>query len=98
LAKKAQKIAPNEGRIADTLGWALYKSGNYDDALKSFIKAAEYLPEEPNIRYHLGLAYLKKGINEKAREELERAVNIGNETHFAELEDVQRLLAEIKKR
>ena len=92
MAKKAKDIAPKDGSITDTLGWVLYKSGNYDDALKYFIEATHYLPGEPTIRYHLGLAYLNKEMAQKAEEQFENAVRLGRINSFAEIADAKRIL------
>ncbi len=98
MAQKAGKIAPGSGNVIDTLGWALFKSGNYDDAIKNFIKAADYLPDEPAIRYHLGLAYLRKGMDVKAAEQLKKAVRLGSRSAFPEINKAKELLAGIKKK
>jgi tetratricopeptide (TPR) repeat protein len=90
MAQKAKELAPKDGRITDTLGWAFYKMGNFDDALKKFIEATYYLPGEPTIRYHLALAYLKKGMDVKAEEQLKNAIRLGRQSHFPELKDVRK--------
>ena len=36
----------------------------------------EKLPDNPTVRYHLGMAYLKKGDTEKAKQELEKALEL----------------------
>ena len=91
-----KKIAPKDGNITDTLGWTLFKKGNYDEALGYFLEASNYLPEEPTIRYHLGLAYHKKGMKEPAREHLEKAVLLGEKAHFHEMKEARNLLEGIK--
>jgi putative PEP-CTERM system TPR-repeat lipoprotein len=98
LAKKAKELAPRNGSITDTLGWVLYKSGNYDEAIKAFIEATYYLPEEPTVRYHLGLAYLKKGMNARAAEQLKNAIRLGRVTPFPEIDDAQKLLESINRK
>jgi tetratricopeptide (TPR) repeat protein len=52
LAQKAKKLAPKDGSVTDTLGWTLFRSGNYDEAIKNFTEATYYLPGNPSIRYH----------------------------------------------
>ena len=98
LAQRAKKLAPENGSITDTLGWALFNKGDYDDALKQFIEATYYLPGEPAIRYHLGLAYLKKGMNNKAMEQLKNAIRIGRQSAFPEMESAKKELKAINYR
>lgn len=95
MARKAKEITPKNGSITDTLGWVLYQMGNYDDALKNFIEATYYLPGEPAIRYHLALAYLKKGIDDKAEEQLKNAIRLGRQSNFSSLGDAQKMLKEL---
>ncbi len=98
LAQRAKKLVPENGSITDTLGWALFNKGDYDDALKQFIEATHYLPGEPAIRYHLGLAYLKEGMRDKAGEQLKNAVRLGRGSDFSELKDAEKALEGINYR
>lgn len=97
MANRAKKLAPKNGKVADTLGWILYKKGNYDEALKNFIEATYSIPGDPTIRYHLGLTYLKKGITDKAEEQLKNAVHLGASSKFPDLNDAQKILESLKK-
>jgi tetratricopeptide (TPR) repeat protein len=92
MAKRAKQIAPKDGSITDTLGWTLYKSGNYDEAIRYFKEAAQYLPEQPTIRYHLGLAYMKKGMDSVAEEQLRNALVLGRRHGFPESGHAERML------
>jgi len=97
MARRAKELAPAEGSITDTLGWTLYNAGSYDEALKYFIEATYYLPGDPAVRYHLGLAYLKKGLRDRAEEQIKNSVRLGRRSPFAEIEIAQKLLDDIKK-
>ncbi len=90
-AKKAVEKTNEHPGIMDTLGWVLYKRGDYAEAIVKFAKAAELLPENPTIRYHHALGLIKTGDKEKARQELEAA--LGAEGSFPEKKDAERLLA-----
>lgn len=98
MAQKAKKSAPRDGRVSDTLGWAYYKTGNYDEALKNFKEAVYYLPDEAAIHYHFGLAYMKKNMNDRAEKEFNDAIRLGYQTSFPELKDAQAALERVKKR
>lgn len=48
---------PKSSRLAIGLGMALYGHGNYDDAVKSLIRAADLSPSDPNCYLFLSRAY-----------------------------------------
>jgi putative PEP-CTERM system histidine kinase len=62
LAQMARDVAPDDPRIADTLGWILYQRGAYQPALALLQESAQKLPDEPQIQYHLGEA--RKALTE----------------------------------
>ena len=76
LANIAKKANPEDPSIADTLGWVYYARGLYPNAVSELTFATEKLPDNATVRYHLGMSYLKKGENEKARQELEKALSL----------------------
>ena len=56
LVRKAKQTSPDDPSISDTLGWVYYKKGLYDFALGELSQALEKLPDNPTVRYHLGMA------------------------------------------
>ncbi|MBI2197370.1 MAG: tetratricopeptide repeat protein, partial [Candidatus Rokubacteria bacterium] len=74
LAERAYQTAPRSAMIADTLGWILYQKGTLDRAEQLIAQAASALPGNPEIRYHLGAVYAKRGKKAEARRELEQAL------------------------
>ena len=62
LIQKALKKSPSNGAYLDSLGWAYFKQGKLNDALKQLEKAVSYLPDSVEIQDHLGEVYLKKGL------------------------------------
>lgn len=48
---------PKSARLAIGLGMALYARGNYDDAVKSLLKAADLSPSDPGCYLFLSKAY-----------------------------------------
>ncbi len=48
---------PKSPRLAIGLGMALYSRGNYEDAVKALIKAADLNPSDPRCYYFLSKAY-----------------------------------------
>lgn len=53
----AVKRYPDSPRLAIGLGMALYAHGNYDDAVKSLIRAADLNPSDPSCYVFLSRAY-----------------------------------------
>jgi Tfp pilus assembly protein PilF len=76
LAQAARDAAPQDPQIADTLGWVLYKQGAYPRAAALFSEAAERLPTNAEVLYHLGLAEAKLGKNAEARAALQKSLDL----------------------
>ena len=55
--RQAAQRYPNSPRIAIGLGVALYSRGNYDDAVKSLLRAADLNPSDPDCYRFLSRAY-----------------------------------------
>jgi tetratricopeptide (TPR) repeat protein len=55
--QSAAQHYPNSPRLAIGLGMALYSRGNYDDAVKALLKAADLNPSDPRCYYFLSKAY-----------------------------------------
>ena len=80
LAQAARDAAPEDPQIADTLGWVLYKRQAYPQAETLLREAAEKLPNNAEVLYHLGLAQKELGKTAEARANLERSLEI-NASH-----------------
>jgi tetratricopeptide (TPR) repeat protein len=61
MIRRAVELRPNDGYIVDSLGWAYYRLGRYEEATKELERAIELRPEDPVINDHLGDAYWKVG-------------------------------------
>jgi tetratricopeptide (TPR) repeat protein len=57
LIRQAVELQPDNGYIVDSLGWAYYRLGNYEEATKHLEKAVLLRPEDPTLNDHLGDAY-----------------------------------------
>jgi Flp pilus assembly protein TadD len=93
LAEMAKASSPDDPRISDTLGWVLYKRGDYNRAVGLFMEAAAKMPDEPTVAYHLGIARLKAGDAAGARDALNRALN--SQSSFPEREAARKALASL---
>ncbi len=61
MIRRAVEQRPDDGYIVDSLGWAYFRIGNYDEAAKNLERAVELKPEDPTINDHLGDAYWRVG-------------------------------------
>ena len=61
MIKRAVDQRPDDGYIVDSLGWAYYKLGDYNEAVTNLERAVDLKPEDPTINDHLGDAYWKTG-------------------------------------
>ena len=66
LIEKAIKIKPDEPAIIDSYGWAQYRLGNIDEAVK-FLRKAYALQPDSEVAAHLGEALWVRGDHEEAR-------------------------------
>lgn len=80
----------------DTFGWVRYKRGEIDPALTALARAAEKAPDSSVIRFHLGMAQLKAGQFERARESLVLALE-GNRK-FSGADEARAALASLDAR
>jgi len=76
LAQGARDAAPQDPQIADTLGWVMYKQGAYPRAEQLLREAAEKLPTNAEVLYHLGMAQAKIGRNDDARASLSKSLEL----------------------
>jgi tetratricopeptide (TPR) repeat protein len=67
MIKRAVQQRPDDGYIVDSLGWAYFRTGNYDEAVKQLEKAIELKPEDSTINDHLGDAYWRIGRTLEAK-------------------------------
>ncbi len=58
-------------------------SGSFDDAVKVINKDIELFPQSATPLIFLGSTYMKKGNNEEAEKNLEKAIKIDPNNHFA---------------
>jgi tetratricopeptide (TPR) repeat protein len=91
MIKKAVQQRPDDGYIVDSLGWAYYRIGNYEDATKQLERAIELKPEDPTINDHLGDAYWRIGRTLEARFQWAHARDLKPDP-----EDLPKILAKLK--
>lgn len=67
LVRKAALLQPKDGYVMDTLGWVLFKRGNFAEAVRVLESAHSLAPQEAVIAEHLGDAYFRFQLPEKAK-------------------------------
>lgn len=67
LVRKAAAARPDQGYIVDSLGWAYFRLGKYDEAVTQLERASELSPADAEIFDHLGDAYWRAGREVEAR-------------------------------
>ena len=90
LARKAHELQPQEASAGDTLGWVLYKRGDYQQAL-SILQNSAQAGDNPEIQFHLGMTASMMGQTELAKTALRKAANSAND--FEGREEARRRLA-----
>ena len=61
MIRRAVEQRPDDGYIVNSLGWAYFRTGNYDEAVKELERAVLLKPDDPTINDHLGDAYWRVG-------------------------------------
>jgi len=79
LLERAVALAPRDGAVVDSLGWALVKSGEVSRGYALLRRADRLTPDNPEIVYHLATAALLSGDREEARAQLSRALALDPE-------------------
>lgn len=76
-ARAAQRLRGYDiPHLQDTYGWVMFLNEDYAAALRSLEAAAEGLPDNSLVRYHLGRAYAALDQTEAARTELEASLEL----------------------
>jgi Flp pilus assembly protein TadD len=67
MLEKARRLRPYDGYIVDSVGWAYFQLGRYEDAAKTLNAAVLLVPGDPTINDHLGDALWRAGNRISAR-------------------------------
>ena len=73
---RAVELRPNDGYIIDSLGWALFKMGDDDEAVGVLERAAQLQTQDWAINDHLGDAYWIAGRKNEARFQWRHALSL----------------------
>jgi tetratricopeptide (TPR) repeat protein len=92
LIEKAVSLKPDDGYIVDSLGWAHYRMGHYQDAVQYLERAVELRPDDPVLNDHLGDAYWQVGRIREARFQWDQALSLKPEPEL--IGPIEKKLAE----
>ena len=84
MIRIAVEAEPENGAFVDSLGWALYLLGRYDEALVELEKALKLEPTEPEIIEHLGDVYWQVGRRRDAEFQWRRALSFDPDDEYKE--------------
>ncbi|EMD82604.1 TPR domain protein [Pacificimonas flava] len=104
LIEQAHQLEPDSGHITDSLGWAQFRRGSYEQAVQTLEEAVASVPGDTTINDHLGDAYWQVGRRLEARfrwraaldgeptpeqrADIERKLSLGYDRAVAMREDV----------
>jgi tetratricopeptide (TPR) repeat protein len=73
IAQTLKQDVPNSPEVDDTLGWAYYRKGSYETALR-YLEHAAAQSKSAVIRYHLATVYFAEGNHARGEEVLREAI------------------------
>lgn len=79
LVQQAVALEPDNGAYVDSLGWAHFQLGRYDEARGYLERAAKLVGDDATVFEHLGDVYAALGQIEKARAAYERSLALDAE-------------------
>jgi Flp pilus assembly protein TadD len=93
-AEKALKMRPNDAATIDTMAQIYIEKREFKKAVELLRKATSLAPEDPELRYHLGLALERSGDKIAAKTELSRALS--SKKDFVERQSALKALDSIR--
>ena len=69
LIQRALDGKPDDGSIRDSLGWVMLRQNQVPAAVRTLERAAEEMPEDPTVNFHLGAAYWAAGRKIEAEDQ-----------------------------
>jgi Flp pilus assembly protein TadD len=91
MIQRAVAAQPDAGYIIDSLGWAQYRLGYYNDAVVHMERAVELMATDPIVNDHLGDVYWAVGRKTEARFQWRRALSFATDYSGPEAVDPKRI-------
>ena len=79
MIARAVELRPGDGYITDSLGWVLYRMGDYAQAVDVLERAVSFAPVDQVINDHLGDALWKVGRKTEAQYQWQRAIDMDDD-------------------
>lgn len=79
----------------DTYGWIEYRRGNHEEALTYLEPAAQGLPDDPFVQYHLAMTYIALERAEDARAALNRMLELETDAELPQFVSAREELAKL---
>lgn len=76
MLEAASAARPNDGNILDSVGWARYRLGDFEGALRDLEQAVEMQPNAPEIYDHIGDALWQLGNRTEAEYQWRRVLTL----------------------
>jgi tetratricopeptide (TPR) repeat protein len=98
LIKKALVLEPQNAAYLDSMGWAYFRLGDYEQAEENLRKAADRTPNDATMQDHLGELYAKTGRLKLAAAHWERALDEWSKSAPADVDqqDVARVTKKLE--
>jgi Flp pilus assembly protein TadD len=90
VARRAYELQPNNGSVADTLGWILVKAGSLEEGVTTLRKATDLSEGRPDVRYHLAAGLVATGQTDEAAIILREILD--SDIEFSNRRDAENLL------
>ena len=91
MIQKAVAAQPEAGYIIDSLGWAQYRLGYYNEAVVHMERAVELMATDPIVNDHLGDVYWAVGRKTEAQFQWRRALSFATDYSGPEAVDPKRI-------
>ena len=98
FAQKATELDSKVPTFFDTLGWVYLARGQQEQAIATLSKASSLLPQDPEVWYHLGVAYAEAHQTADALRCLHQALRISSAFPEAQEANLQVSRMEAKKK
>jgi len=82
----------------DALAWVLYKNDHAEEAAKSIAEALKLGTKDAKIFYHAGLIYLRVGDKDKARQSLQKALDLNPYFSPPQAQHARQTVAELDRK
>jgi tetratricopeptide (TPR) repeat protein len=79
MLERAIQLVPDDGAIVDSLGWVMYRAGDYEEAIKQLEHAVALDANDATINDHLGDAYWRAGRQLEAKTQWEKASHLSED-------------------